>query len=280
MRRLAAPALVLGLALVDAAIASPGVRAVRGPFVSGGVFQGGASSGFWGDRSSEQTGDELGCLSRRHYSFAITLRNRSGRAVTVTGARGPDPNPYVVARVAMQVRHAPPPPTGDYSPTPLIKHWSAAPVRPVTIEPGRSAVVQSDFIMRHCAALRHGRKVVVPGSFILRYRISGRPGRQDLAEQATRFSVVAGPVVRSCGRVPGSIGLVSYDIGCAAAREAAPACHRMSHGTWGSCRAAGRRWACHPHSSWVQDCSFLHRTSRCYRVHWIEQPRSEPSPER
>lgn len=271
MKRLAACALVVGLALAGAAVASSGVRA-RGPFVPDGAFQGGASSGFWGDRSSARTGDELGCRSRRHYSFAITVRNRSGRAVTLTGASGPNPSPHVVARVAMQVRHLPPPQPGDAPVAPLIRHWSAAPARPVTIDPGRSAVVQSNFLMRHCADLTHDRKVVVPGSFVLGYRMSGRAGRQRIVEKTAGFTVIAGPVVRACARVPGSVGLTSYNLGCAAARAAAPACHHMSHGTWGSCRAAGRKWDCDLHSSWIQQCFFPDRTSRWYRVHWVKQP--------
>jgi hypothetical protein len=269
MKHFAACALVVGLALVGAAVASSGVRA-RGPFVPDGAFQGGASSGFSGDRSSARTGDELGCLSRRHYSFAITVRNRSGSAATLTGASGPNPNPHVVARVAMQVRHLPPPQPGDAPQPPLIKHWSAAPARPVTIEPGRSAVVQSNFLLRHCAALAHGRKVVVPGSLVLRYRVSGHAGKQRVVEKGAGFSVIAGPIIRSCARVPGSVSLLSYNIGCVAARAAAPTCHHMSHPAWGSCRADGRKWDCDLHSSWVQDCFFPDRTSRWYRVRWAK----------
>lgn len=272
MRRLAASGLVLAvLMLAGTALADSGLRSGRGPFVLNGTFQGGASSGFWGDRSSARTGEELGCRSRRHYSFAVIVRNRFDRLVTLTGASGPNPMPHVVARVAMQVRHAPAPQPGDRLPRPLIKHWSAAPVRPVTIKPGRSAIVQSNFLMRHCAVLAHGRKVVVPGSFLLSYRMSGGSGQQRLVQQNAGFSVIAGPIVRTCGRVPGSGGLTSYNIGCAAARSAASACHHMSHGTWGSCRAAGRKWDCDLHSSWVQQCFFPDRTSRWYRVRWLKR---------
>jgi hypothetical protein len=274
MRRIAAFALVAGLALTGTAHAVAGrdVQASRGPFVANGTFEGGSASGFWGDRSTARTGTVLGCLSRRHYSFAITVRNRSPRAVTLTGARGPDPLPQVVARVAMQVRHAPPPPTGEGLERPLIKQWSAAPARPVRIRPGRSAVVQSNFLMRHCYALRRNRKVAVPGSFVLDYRLSGRAGQQHVLQRNAAFSVVPGPIIRSCSPVSGSVGLIAANIGCAVARQAASACHRMSHGTWGSCSAAGRRWDCDLHSSWVQQCFFPDRTSRWYRVHWIKQP--------
>jgi hypothetical protein len=147
MRGSAASALVAAaLVLASAALADSGLRSGRGPFVPNGTLQGGASSGFWGDRSSTRTGDEFGCRSRRHYSVAIIVRNRSGKSVTVTRAGGPNPMPYVLARVAIKVRQAAPPPIGDAIQPPLIKHWSAAPARPVTIKPGRSAVVQSNFV--------------------------------------------------------------------------------------------------------------------------------------
>jgi hypothetical protein len=273
MRRLAASVLVAAVLVpASAAFADSSLRSGGGPFVLSGAFQGGASSGFWGDRSSARTGDELGCRARRHYSFAVVVRNRSARAVTVTGVSGPNPLPHVVARVAMQVRHAPSPQTGDAPQAPLIKHWSAVPARPVTIKPGRSAIVQSNFLMRHCDALGRNRKVVVPGSLVLSYRMSGRFEQEHVVQQNAGFTVVPGPIVRSCGRVPGSVSLVSYNIGCAAARDAAPACHHMPHGTWGSCRAAGRKWDCDLHSSWVQQCFFPDRTSRWYRVRWIREP--------
>jgi hypothetical protein len=234
------------------------------------MLYGGTSSGFWGDRSSARTGNELGCLSRRHYSFAITVRNRSRKAVTLTGASGPNPDPHVLARVATQVRKAPPLQTGEGVHIPPIEHWSAAHARPLTIEPGRSAVVQSNFLMRHCAVLAHGRKAVVPGSFVLGYRVSGHAGKQRIVQRSAGFSVIAGPIIRSCTRVPGSVSLLSYNVGCAAARAAAPTCRHMSHPAWGSCRADGRKWDCDLHSSWVQDCFFPDRTSRWYRVRWVK----------
>jgi hypothetical protein len=241
------------------------------PLAPNGAFNGGATSGFWGDRSSARTGMVLGCLSRRHYSFAITVRNRSGRAVILTGARGPNPRPHVLKRVAMQVRHAPPPPTGEGLTRPFIKHWSAARTKPVTIRPGQSAVVQSNFLMRHCESLAHDQKVVVPGSFVLSYRISGRAGQQRLVQRDAAFTLVHGPVIRSCTRVSGSASLVSGNIGCALARQAATACRHMAHGTWGTCLAGGRRWGCDLHSSRVQQCYFADRTSRWYRVRWTQK---------
>lgn len=268
MKRFACCAFVAGLAVAGAAwgASRPEVSAGRGPFIPTGSLYGGSTSGLSGDR-----GAELGCLSRRHYSFTITLRNRSKHIVTLTDVRGPDPLPHVVARVAVQFRHAPPPPKGDYIAVPP-RYWSAAPPRPLAIRPGQSVLVQTNFLMRHCSELRGGRKVHIPGTFSLSYRRSGHARRQHVEQQSAGFSVVAGPVVRSCGRVPGSVSVTAYNIGCALARGAAPACHRMPHGTWGSCSAAGRRWECDLHSSWIQQCFFPDRTSRYYRVRWIKRP--------
>ena len=172
----------------------------------------------------------------------------------------------------MQVRRASPPQLGDAPFQPLIKHWSAAPARPVTIEAGRSAVVQSNFLMRHCAALAHGRKVVVPGAFLLSYRLPGRVWQQNHVERVAGFGVVSGPVFRSCARVAGSVSVTSGNLGCTLVRRAATACRHMAHGTWGTCLAEGRRRGCHLHSSWVQECTFFYRPSRWYRVRWIKEP--------
>ncbi len=253
---------------VSLTAAIPGVHAGPGPFVPTGTLNSGSTSGHWGDGGTARTGALLGCFSGRHYSFAVTVRNRSGKAVTLTDASGPDPLPRVLDRVAMQVRRAPPPPIGEGLARPLIKHWNAAPARPVTIRPGHSAVVQSNFLMRHCDSLPLHRRVTVPGSFVLSYRLSGRTGHQHVAQQDAGFSLVPGPIIRSCSPVRGSIGLMSGNIGCTLARKAATTCHHMSHGTWGNCLAAGRRWGCHLHSSQVQECTFIYRTSRWYRVRW------------
>jgi hypothetical protein len=254
-----ASALAAGLALASAS---------HGPFVPTGTIATGTGSGFWGDVSRPGT-SVLGCFSRRHYTQAIIIRNRSAGPVTLTGVHGADPVPSVVDRVAEQIRRTPPS-TGDV-PVALIRHWSAAPTRPVTIRPGRSAVVQSNFLLRHCAALRHGRTVVVPGSFVLRYRRDGHPGRQRVVQQSAGFRVVAGPVIRNCRPVSGSVSLTAADIGCRLARKAAYACHYPSNANMtGECAGGGRQWNCDLHSSSVQQCFFPYRMSRWYRIRWTK----------
>jgi hypothetical protein len=194
MRRFTACALAIAvLVLGSAALADSGLRSGHGPFVLNDTLNSGSTSGEWGDTSSARTGSVLGCLSRRHYSLAIMVKNRSGKAVTLTGARGPDPMPYVLDRVAIQVRVAPrPTPQAIGIPRPLIKHWSASPMRIVTIPAGRSAIVQSNFLMRHCHSLVGNRRIVVPGSFVLSYRVAGRAGTQHLMQKNAGFSVRVG----------------------------------------------------------------------------------------
>ena len=91
LRRLAASALVAGLALTGAACgasmqgaverapaasqqpvsltaAIPGVHAGPGPFVPTGTLNSGSTSGHWGDGGTARTGALLGCFSGRHYS--------------------------------------------------------------------------------------------------------------------------------------------------------------------------------------------------------------------
>src|SRR5262249_36728185 len=136
------------------------------PFVADGGFAAGPGSGLWGDTTSGPDGDHLGCLAGRHYAHAVTFRNQLNEAVTLTGAYGADTAPRIIHLVAVQFRLAPPPPKGDLLVSNL-RRWSAAPAAPVTIPPGRSAAVQSNFLMRHCDELAHNRKLVVDGSLVL-----------------------------------------------------------------------------------------------------------------
>lgn len=285
------PALVVGLALASAGCAASkqGVagkplvrqqpvslslkagRGHRGPFVPNGALYAGNTSGYWGDVSRPGGGETLGCLSGRRYAFAITVRNRSGSAVVLTGVRGPDPLPRVVDRVAEQVRLAPSTPTGDVPAQSPLRAWSAAPAAGVTIQPGQSAVVQSNFLMRHCSALTHRHEVRVPGSFLLSYSQSGRAGEQHVAQRSAAFRLVAGPVIRGCRRATGFVSLTAADISCTLARRAAYACRYPSNpNLTGECAGGGHQWHCNPRSWTTQQCSFADRTSHWYRVRWAK----------
>src|ERR1051326_1433176 len=213
------------------------------PFVANGGIAAGPGSGLWGDTTSGPDGDHLGCLAGRHYAQAVTFRNRSDEAVRLTGAHGADPAPRIIDRVAVQLRLAPPSPKGDLIVTNL-RRWSAAPAVPVAIPPGRTGVVQSNFLMRHCDELARDRALIVGGSLVLSFRTSGHAGRQEVGQRNARIILSRGPNIGRCTRVAGSSHLVAADIACNVAQQAALDCHRLSHRTWGTCLAAGQAWDC------------------------------------
>jgi hypothetical protein len=242
------------------------------PFVVNGGIEAGPGSGLWGDTVSGPDGMHLGCLARRHYALVVTMRNRSNAAVTLTGARGPDPAPRIIRRGAVQFRLAPPPPKGDLVVTNL-RRWSAAAAVPVTIPPGRSAAVQSNFLMRHCDELGRNRTLVVDGSLVLGYRASGHAHRQELAQRSARIILTRGPTIRRCTRLPRSAGLVAADIPCKVARRAALGCHRLSHRTWGTCSAAGHAWNCTstaPAGRPSLESCWLASKSQWFKVRWTD----------
>jgi hypothetical protein len=220
-----------------------GASAHSQPFVANGDFESGPGSGLWGDTMSGPDGDHLGCFPGRRYASAVTLRNQLNEAVTLTAADGPDPAPSIIHRIALQFRLAPPPPNGDLIVSNL-RRWSTATSAPVSIPPGRSAAVQSNFVMRHCEELTRNRPLVVDGSLVVRYRASGHAGRQEITQRGSRIILTPGPTIQGCSRVPRSAQLVAADISCDVARRTAVACHRLSGRTWGWCSAFGHQWDC------------------------------------
>ncbi len=240
-----------------------------GPFALNGDLSVAGTSGFDGDRGLKGgSGMRLGCLAGRQYAFAVTVSNRTGKAVTLTGVRGPDPAPNIVDPVAVQLRLAPPPPTGDHIQI-VLRHWSSTPGHPVRIRPGRSAVVQSNFLMRECQTLGQGRTVAMPGKLTLHYSLSGKTGTQRLVQPNARFVIAEGPTIRPCSPVAGSIRMAASDISCVEARAAAPACHHLSHGNYGTCSGAGRQWDCGFRAVTVEWCWYRGgENAHLYRVRW------------
>lgn len=248
------------------AAAKTDVGAGRGPFVPGGGIATGPGSSLWGDRSSGPDGMQVGCVSRRHLAIAVMLRNRSREAVMLVGAAGPD-SPSIISRVAVQLRLAPPPPSGDMLFTPL-RHWSAAPAVPVMIPPGRSAIVQSNFLMRHCNTLTGAQTLTVGGSLTLSYRQAAHSGQQRVTVPGARIILARGPSKHPCSPVAGSSRLLAAGISCGLARQAALACRHMSHGSWGDCSTAQHNWGCSLAASSVQVCEFARRPAHWFRVRW------------
>ncbi|HEU5477316.1 MAG TPA: hypothetical protein VFU64_05740 [Gaiellaceae bacterium] len=249
-----------------------------GPFVLSGGFAGGAGSGLWGDGGSGPNGSTLGCIDRRHYSQAFGIRNRSHAPVTLTQARGANPAPTIVDLVAVQFRLSPPQQQTqgtigwggglDLN----YRRWSAAPTKPLTVPPGRIATVQSNYVFSNCRTIAPGRTVVVPGSLVLGYRASGHLHEKEIPLAGQRLVLVRGPTRHACDAVPGSVTLVAADTGCDAAREAALACHPMSHDSWGDCTVAGVNWDCGSTagagSPYLETCWLPTQKSHWFRVRW------------
>lgn len=258
-------------------VADRGIDVGPGPFVLSGGFAGGSESSLWGDGASGPDGTGLGCLDGRHYADAFGIKNRSKSTVTLTGARGANPAPTIIYRVAIQLRLLPP--TPKVSPQVLSppfvsprRPWSAAPAVPVVIPPGRIAAVQSDFRMRNCNQLASGETVVVPGALVLDYRASGHADRQQVALRGERIVLTRGPTRRRCDPVLGSSSIVAADTGCNAARQAALACHPMSHASWGDCTVGGLLWDCGSTAGagypYLEACWLPAKKSHWFRVRW------------
>ena len=218
-------------------------QSIAAPFAAPIGFESGPSSGLWGDRGSGPAGDELGCIPGRRYSVAVTVRNRSSSTVTITGVDGADPAPAIIRRVATQVRLAPPPAGGDAIPVNL-RSWSAAPLVPLVLPAGKAAIVQSNFLMDHCATLGHTETVTVNNTMAITYRADGRAGRQTLAQRGSQIVLTRGPVSQPCAVPTGATWLIASDVTCAVAVPTAARCRRLAHGTWGDCTAASHHWSC------------------------------------
>ncbi|HEX5250880.1 MAG TPA: hypothetical protein VFW14_14550 [Gaiellales bacterium] len=237
-------------------------RIVR-PFAAPIDFEGGSGSGLWGDTASS-----LGCLPGRRYAVAVTLRNRSAATVTITHVGGAEPAPRIIRRIANQARVAPPPPTGDAVMI-VLRAWSARPLVPVAIPPGKGAVVQSNFLMGHCNALRPHDPLTVNGSMVVSYRIGALAGRQVVADPGARIVLTRGPTMRRCGPPERATGLIAWDLTCSVAARAATGCRRLPHGTWGSCTAASRPWDCtFTSASRLHERCWLATKRQSISVHW------------
>src|SRR5215211_6023424 len=131
-----------------------GQRSVRAQrtLIAGGGMEAGPSSGLWGDGVSGPTGMHIGCIRDRRLAVLITVRNRTSHTIRLLGGGGPQPFRSAIKRVAVQVRLAPIPPD-DRVPVTGLRSWSDRNSPPAAIPPGRSAWVQSNFLMRDCGSL-------------------------------------------------------------------------------------------------------------------------------
>lgn len=256
MKCVATCALVPALALLNAgcggaakaptrvAVTSPYVVAVhsnlepsRVPFVPDGIFATGGAVGFDGG-----DGFHLSCAPGRLFAQAVGLRNRSRSPVTLTDATGePEGALRIIRRVAAQFRLEPRPQSMGII---VMRPWSAARARPVTIPAGRSAIVQSNFRITRCKGLPRGRTFVVPNSLRITYRTGGKTRSQAVtASFAGRIILMHRPEKQACAPVSnGSSSIVVASLDCPAARKAAVACHRGAY--TGTCKEDGHLWDC------------------------------------
>jgi hypothetical protein len=135
----------------------------------------------------------IGCIRDRRLAVLITVRNRTSDTITLLGGGGPQPFRTVIERVAMQVRLAPVPPDNRI-PVMGLRSWSGRDGPPASIPPGRSAWVQSNFLMRDCGSLPLGKAVTINRSITLAYEADGRRGSQQVAVRSARIILTRGPL--------------------------------------------------------------------------------------
>jgi hypothetical protein len=183
----------LGLTAVVVVAAGCGGSASRAPFAAAGGVASGPSSGLWGDGDSGPRGLQIGCIPGRRFAVLVTVRNRSARTVTLLGASGPQPHLDVIDRVAVQVRLAPVPPGGDRMADPGLRSWNGRDGRAAAIPAGRSAWIQSNYLMRDCNAIGPHQVVTVSGGLTLTYAARGRRATEPASVAGARILLIRGP---------------------------------------------------------------------------------------
>jgi len=185
----------IATALVVAVPAACGASAqpVQRPFVPRGGVASGPSSGLWGDGSSGQSGEHVGCIRGRKFAVLLTVHNRTKRTITLLGGGGAQPLRDVIERVAVQVLLAPPPPKGDLF-RPGLRSWNGRDSSPVAIPAGRDGWVQSNFLMRSCSRLHGHEAVMVNRSTTLTYSTGGAKGTQVVSVTGARIILTRGPL--------------------------------------------------------------------------------------
>jgi len=169
-------------------------QTVNAPFAVEGGVASGPGSGLWGDGSSGPSGMHVGCIRGRRLALVITVRNRTKHEIMLLGGGGAQRFHDVIERVAVQVRLASPPPTGDAIGDPGLRRWSRRSSLALPIPAGRRAWVQSNFLMRNCSALRRGEVLTVNRSIALSYRAAGSSDTQAVSVAAARILLRRGPV--------------------------------------------------------------------------------------
>jgi len=134
----------------------------------------------------------VGCIDGRRFAVLITVHNWAKDAVTLLRAGGPEDAPTVIKRVAVQVRLAPPPPTGDRV-VAALREWNGKESPPAAIPAGRDAWVQSNFLMRNCRSLLR-KETLTANRTTLTYSVTGAGGTQVVSVRSATIILTRGPL--------------------------------------------------------------------------------------
>lgn len=165
----------------------------RAAFIAEGGTSSGPESRAWGDGISGPSGLHVGCIDGRRFAVVITVHNRTNETIKLLAAGGPEEAPTRIKRMAVQVRLAPPPPTGDRAVIGL-RGWNAHDSGAAEIPAHRDAWIQSNFLMRNCQSLRQGKALIVNRSTTLTYDARGGTGTETVAVRGARIVVTRGPL--------------------------------------------------------------------------------------
>lgn len=190
VNRVPAVMVVLGLVVAVGSGCEASTQALSAPFAAEEGMSSGPSSGLWGDGSSGPKGMKIGCIDGRRFAVVITVRNRTKRTITLLGGGGWQGSPGT--RVAVQVRLAPLPTEGLLQPG--LRVWIGQKSPPVAVPGGRSAWVQSNFLMRNCRSLPRNEPLTLNRSITLAYEADGIRSTQAVSVPAARIILTRGPV--------------------------------------------------------------------------------------
>jgi hypothetical protein len=182
------PAGQLALLLVAGSLVGCGAQTIVAgdAFAPGGGVTAGLSSGDWGNGGSGPSGMQLGCIDGRRFALYVTARNRTKNVVTVIDGGGDQPFAKIMARVAVQIRLAPPPPGGDLLVSGLSA-WSREPATPAEIPPGRDVGIQSNYVMRNCKLLHPHESITLNRSVTITYRQGETTAREPIKDRGARI---------------------------------------------------------------------------------------------
>jgi hypothetical protein len=152
----------------------------------------GPSSSLWGDTGGGPQGQNIGCIRNRRMAILITVHNRTNKTVELLGASDRQNLRYLIERIAVQVRLAPPNRNGPMFVSGL-RRWNGHNSPPVQIPAGRDGWVQSNFLMHNCARLRANQTVTANRGTTLIYRVDGQRHTQRVSVPGAQLILTRGP---------------------------------------------------------------------------------------